>query len=98
MSFGTGHSEIFFSKSLKTVELNLLFKYPVAAKHDKHNRTYLRLPTSVLKFCVNQGTVQGAFLGTLHFITYVNDLENVIKTCEMYQFADTCIQSEKVKC
>lgn len=41
---------------------------------------------------VEEGTAQGSVLGPLHFITYVNELPNLIKNCEVYQFADdTCL-------
>ncbi|CAH2104643.1 unnamed protein product [Euphydryas editha] len=44
---------------------------------------------------VTEGTAQGSVLGPLHYITYVNDLSNIIQHCEIYQFADdTCLVSK----
>lgn len=44
------------------------------------------------KVNVTEGTAQGSVLGPLHYLTYVNDVENLIKKCEIYQFADdTCL-------
>lgn len=56
------------------------------------------------KFCVRineaysdpiqmkQGTAQGSVLGPLHYLTYVNSLPDLIKNCDIYQFADdTCL-------
>lgn len=41
---------------------------------------------------VTEGTAQGSVLGPLHYLAYVNDLNNVIKFCTVYQFADdTCL-------
>ena len=41
---------------------------------------------------VNEGTAQGSVLGPLHYLAYVNDLNNLIKKCSIYQFADdTCL-------
>lgn len=41
---------------------------------------------------VTDGTAQGSVLGPLHYITYVNDAVNVVKNCEIFQFADdTCL-------
>lgn len=40
----------------------------------------------------SEGTAQGSVLGPLHYITYVNDVVNTVKNCEVYQFADdTCL-------
>lgn len=44
------------------------------------------------KMEVTEGTAQGSVLGPLHYLTYVNDLPNLIKQCELFQFADdTCL-------
>lgn len=41
---------------------------------------------------VTEGTAQGSVLGPLHYITYVNSIINVVKECDIFQFADdTCI-------
>lgn len=41
---------------------------------------------------VTEGTAQGSVLGPLHYLAYVNDMNNIIKHCTMYQFADdTCL-------
>ena len=41
---------------------------------------------------VNEATAQGSVLGPLHYLAYVNDLNNLIKKCSIYQFADdTCL-------
>lgn len=41
---------------------------------------------------VTTGTAQGSVLGPLHYLTYVNDMENFIKNCSVYQYADdTCL-------
>lgn len=41
---------------------------------------------------ITEGTAQGSVLGPLHFLTYVNSLSNILKKCEIYQFADdTCL-------
>lgn len=43
---------------------------------------------------VTKGTAQGSVSGPLHYLTYVNDLENIITHCSLYQYADdTCILS-----
>lgn len=44
------------------------------------------------KVTVTEGTAQGSVLGPLHYLTYVNDVANLINKCEIYQFADdTCL-------
>lgn len=41
---------------------------------------------------VTEGTAQGSVIGPLHYLTYVNNLNHVIKHCTVYQFADdTCL-------
>lgn len=46
------------------------------------------------KMLVNDGTAQGSVIGPLHFLTYVNNVTNVIKKSELYLFADdTCLLS-----
>lgn len=41
---------------------------------------------------VKEGTAQGSVLGPLHYLTYVNNLANLIKSTEIYMFADdTCL-------
>lgn len=41
---------------------------------------------------VSEGTAQGSVLGPLHYISYVNDVVNLIENCKIYQFADdTCL-------
>lgn len=46
------------------------------------------------KVNVSEGTAQGSVLGPLHYITYVNNIINIIKECDIFQFADdTCILS-----
>lgn len=41
---------------------------------------------------VNGGTAQGSVIGPIHYLAYVNDLENIIKECSLYQYADdTCL-------
>lgn len=41
---------------------------------------------------VTEGTAQGSVLGPLHYLTYVNDMENVVNHCSVYQYADdTCL-------
>ncbi|KAI5635933.1 reverse transcriptase (RNA-dependent DNA polymerase) domain-containing protein [Phthorimaea operculella] len=44
---------------------------------------------------VTDGTAQGSVLGPLHYLAYVNDLNNIIKKCTVFQFADdTCLISD----
>lgn len=43
---------------------------------------------------ITEGTAQGSVLGPLHYLTYVNNLNSVIKRCTVYQFADdTCLMA-----
>lgn len=43
---------------------------------------------------VTQGTAQGSVLGPLHYLTYVDDIKNVVRYCKLYQYADDiCIIS-----
>ncbi|RVE40390.1 hypothetical protein evm_014960 [Chilo suppressalis] len=63
-------------------------------KNYLQNRTYsVKVDDAISnKVHLAEGTAQGSVLGPLHYITYVNNRTNVIKTCEMYQFADdTCL-------
>jgi hypothetical protein len=58
------------------------------------NRSYVvKIADTVSKkVTVSSGTAQGSVLGPLHYITYVNDAVNLVKNCDMYQFADdTCL-------
>lgn len=44
---------------------------------------------------VTEGTAQGSVLGPIHYLTYVNDINNVIEKCTVFQFADdTCLISD----
>ncbi|CAK1585022.1 unnamed protein product [Parnassius mnemosyne] len=59
-----------------------------------HDRSYQVRISNVDSFSVlvTEGTAQGSVLGPLHYLTYVNNLSNAIKQCELYQFADdTCL-------
>lgn len=43
---------------------------------------------------VKQGTAQGSVIGPIHYLAHVNDLNNLIKRCSIYQFADdTCLMA-----
>lgn len=57
--------------------------------------SYVKICNSLSKRSVaTHGTAQGSVIGPLHFLVYVNDLVNVLKHCQVYQFADdTCIIS-----
>lgn len=44
------------------------------------------------KKMVDEGTAQGSVLGPLHYLSYVNNLPNVIQRSKIFQFADdTCL-------
>lgn len=46
------------------------------------------------KVSVAEGTAQGSVMGPLHYITYVNNVNGVVKNCRIYQYADdTCLIS-----
>lgn len=58
------------------------------------NRKYrVKLENSLSdEIVVSTGTAQGSVLGPLHYLAYVNDMENVIEKCSVYQYADdTCL-------
>ncbi|KAI5651769.1 reverse transcriptase (RNA-dependent DNA polymerase) domain-containing protein [Phthorimaea operculella] len=41
---------------------------------------------------VTEGTAQGSVLGPLHYLSYVNDMNNCVEFCSVYQYADdTCL-------
>lgn len=44
---------------------------------------------------VSIGTAQGSVSGPLHYLAYVNDMNNIITGCKVYQYADdTCLIAE----
>ncbi|KAI5639343.1 reverse transcriptase (RNA-dependent DNA polymerase) domain-containing protein [Phthorimaea operculella] len=46
---------------------------------------------------VTEGTAQGSVLGPLHYLSYVNDMNNCVEHCSIYQFADdTCVVAADV--
>ncbi|KAI5643064.1 reverse transcriptase (RNA-dependent DNA polymerase) domain-containing protein [Phthorimaea operculella] len=57
-------------------------------------RSYMVKVGSALseQVAVTEGTAQGSVLGPTHFLSYVNDIKNLVKSCSLYQFADdTCL-------
>ncbi|KAI5637715.1 reverse transcriptase (RNA-dependent DNA polymerase) domain-containing protein [Phthorimaea operculella] len=60
------------------------------------NRSYqVKVGSSISqKMRVDVGTAQGSVLGPLHYLAYVNDINNIIRYCTVYQYADdTCLIS-----
>ncbi|KAI5639565.1 reverse transcriptase (RNA-dependent DNA polymerase) domain-containing protein [Phthorimaea operculella] len=58
------------------------------------NRSYqVKVGTShSQKETVTGGTAQGSVLGPLHYLAYVNDMNNCVEKCSIYQYADdTCL-------
>lgn len=95
-----------FSKAFDTLGHNMLLKTlensGISGKLLEWCAEYLRSRSYHVKVgqslsrsvYVTRGTAQGSVTGPLHYLAYVNDLENVIKHCSLYQYADdTCILS-----
>lgn len=59
----------------------------------KNRKFIVKISDSVSEsVAVTEGTAQGSVIGPLHYLTYVNNLETIIKNTEMFQFADdTCL-------
>lgn len=95
-----------FSKAFDTLRHNILLKTLENSgirgtlldwcKEYLRNRSYCVKVGHNLSRHVNvtKGTAQGSVSGPLHYLAYVNDLENVITHCSLYQYADdTCLLS-----